>query len=183
MTVDWPGCQAAAARGQDIVLDGYCQRYEYYRTHKAPLKALLQPDTICPREFSPGELVVNVRLGEEYFWPVGTSPFSYDLAKLEQVIAAQRFSQLHVVTDVRDHKFLQALRYKFSAEIHHQLPLEDFALLMQARQLIISPSSFGWWAAWLGQAQRILFPHQRGIWGVCPGLDLWVDDEPRYAEW
>jgi len=91
MSLDWSGCQAAASRGQDIVVDGYCQRYELYRDQKAKLRALLQPDTIL-EPFPADDLVVNARLGDDYFWPVGTSPFSYDLAKLEQLIASQRFA-------------------------------------------------------------------------------------------
>jgi hypothetical protein len=43
--------------------------------------------------------------------------------------------------------------------------LEDFALQMRARRLIISQSSFNWWAAFLGEPEMIIAPATNfGVW-------------------
>jgi hypothetical protein len=40
----------------------------------------------------------------------------------------------------------------------------DYRTLFHARRLIMSPSTFSWWAAWSGHATEVWFPHEMGYW-------------------
>ena len=72
---------------------------------------------------------------------------------------------------------------------------KDFLLLASCRQLIISQSTFAWWAGFLGQAEKIVCPvfpgtfwrHGVGITGHRPPSrdypNLYVYDEPERWHW
>ena len=60
--------------------------------------------------------------------------------------------------------------------------IADFVFAKKAKKIIISPSTFGWWAAFLGDG-IVYFPCVSFIWGKSPGIndiDLRVLDDPRY---
>jgi hypothetical protein len=40
---------------------------------------------------------------------------------------------------------------------------------------------FSWWAAWLGNAQEIHFPANRGIFRENSGIDQWFGGERRWV--
>jgi hypothetical protein len=49
----------------------------------------------------------------------------------------------------------------------------DFNTLLNSENIIISQSSFSWWAAFLGEHKRVIFPFCRtkGMWNVYPKQD------------
>ena len=183
MRLDYAACGRHLREGAQIVVDGYHQRYEILRPFKRRLKKLLSnvdlPAIEHPPE--PRDLVVHLRL-TDYFWPDLAPRFGYSLEDLRCLISRQSFDRLIVITDEPAHPFVQQLREEFDAAAVGNEPLADFALLFKAHRLILTPSTFGWWAAWLGCAEEIFFPRYRGIWNANRDIDLWVDDEPRYKE-
>ena len=65
--------------------------------------------------------------------------------------------------------------------------LEDFNALRASSNLVLSVSSYAWWAGWLSKASQVFFPvvgffDQARARQRPPDWqqDLWVDDEPRY---
>lgn len=70
----------------------------------------------------------------------------------------------------------------------------DFLLLASCRWLLMSQSTYSWWAGFLGRAERIVCPmapgtcwhHGIGLYGPPRGTDypnLYVDDEPDRWKW
>ena len=51
--------------------------------------------------------------------------------------------------------------------------MDDFKTLMYSENIAISQSSFSWWAAFLGNHKKIIFPFKTGLdwWSVDPGKD------------
>ena len=49
----------------------------------------------------------------------------------------------------------------------------DFDLLVQSKNIAISQSSFSWWAAFLGNHDKVIFPYKKegGMWPCTPGID------------
>jgi hypothetical protein len=48
--------------------------------------------------------------------------------------------------------------------IKHGTPLEDFAAIMAAQRIIVSKSSFAWWAAYLSCAETVVQPEPLVSW-------------------
>eukprot|EP01104_Vermistella_antarctica_P018487 TRINITY_DN6872_c0_g1_i2.p1 TRINITY_DN6872_c0_g1~~TRINITY_DN6872_c0_g1_i2.p1 ORF type:complete len:512 (+),score=111.64 TRINITY_DN6872_c0_g1_i2:199-1734(+) len=58
----------------------------------------------------------------------------------------------------------------------------DWSILFSAQEIVLSPSSFSWWAAWLGSARKIHYPvlgHFNPI--NIGGQQFAVDDDERYV--
>jgi len=163
-----------------IELRGWFQRYAYYQPDKDTIRGWLQrePVAIVDRPH-PRDLVVHVRR-RDYLWHGWALPFSWYERLIEQIC----FRDLILVTDdPGDPFFWRFQRYK--PILRSQSSDADFDYLLAARQLAISPSSFAWWAAFLGQAEWIGFPlPYEGIWAPnnLEGVDLRVWDESRYQQ-
>lgn len=159
-----------------IVVDGHFQRYEYY----APYKERIRTDWLVPAPQAvgpphPDDLVLHVRRGD-YVMNKWVLPVEFYLGIAEQ----RRFRNLVIVTDEPNDPFFWNFK-RFRPRFVRGTPLEDFWFLMHARRLVISPSSFSWWAAFLSKAEEIVFPVATfGAWTL-PGLDLRIPDESRYT--
>lgn len=160
--------------GEHIVVDGHHQQYRHYRDHKVVIKTLLQFHHTASFIPSANDLVVHMRLQGQYAqWP-------YDLKALRQNIEKWRGGRVIFVTDEPDHSFFDEM---LPDSIVISGTLEgDFATLIRANRLVITPGTFGWWAAWLGHAEQVYFPERQGIWKK-PYIDLFVDDESRYIKY
>jgi hypothetical protein len=60
--------------------------------------------------------------------------------------------------------------------------IEDFKFIKSCKKIIMSNSTFCWWAAWLSDATEIYYPRTKtGYWSSeRPDINLIIDDEPRY---
>jgi hypothetical protein len=167
-------------------LDGYFLAYTYYQAHADRLRAWLGPALREPCEAmkrhapGPDDLLVMVRLGD--FVRCGAALAT---AYFDAILAACPHRRLFITSDELDHPFLAhfdrlgAIRVRADA-------IDTLRLAARFPKLAISNSTFGWWAAYLGDAQEIWFPLQshvpEGAWALnrlADGVDLRVDD-PRY---
>lgn len=159
-----------------ICLQGYFQRYEYYRPYKHLIRTQwLPPLPSVAAAPDVGDLVMHVRRKDyiAYGW---AASFSYYQTALDQ----QDFKRLVLVTDdTHDPFFLRFRRYRpIFFEGNDQ---ESFAFMAHANKLVISQSSFSWWAAFLSEAESVVMPKPSyGIWAE-PDVDLAIDDEPRFT--
>jgi hypothetical protein len=141
--------------------------------------------------FGPDDLTIHLRAGD--LWqagcdtPVHPEYHALPLSFYADVVNERPWRKVVVVTEDDADPMVRALVSRFGAVLLSGTPLEDFARLRASSNLILSVSSFSWWAAWLSAAQRIYFP----VAGLFDGAraarrpvawqqDLWVNDEPRY---
>ena len=160
-----------------LVLRGWFQRYAYYQPYKQAIRRWLERPVSSINQPHPRDLVVHVRR-RDYLWHGWALPFSW----YEQLIERSSFRDLILVTDDPADPFFRRFR-RYRPILRSQSAQEDFDFLRTARQLALSPSSFAWWAAFLGQAEWIGFPvPHAGIWAPDhpEGVDLQVSDEARY---
>ncbi len=160
-----------------LVLRGWFQRYAYFQPYKQAIRRWLERPVASINQPHPRDLVVHVRR-RDYLWHGWALPFSW----YEQLIEQSRFRDLILVTDDPADPFFRRFR-RYRPILRSQSAQEDFDFLRSARQLALSPSSFAWWAAFLGQAEWIGFPvPHAGIWAPdnLEGVDLQVWDEARY---
>jgi hypothetical protein len=163
-------------RGQHVVVNGHHQQYRHYREHKEAIRRLFMFHGEPSYEPSPSDLVVHLRLqGQFQQWP-------YDLDLVRDHVRSWRDGNVVIVTDEPLHPYLVSNFRKPGYRIVSQSLEKDFCTLLRAHRLVITPSTFGWWGAFLGNAHEVFFPHQQGIWRK-PYIDLWVDDEERFIKY
>ena len=164
------------ASGYDVVINGHHEQYRHYRDHKAAIRTLLHFDH--PASYAPGpeDLVVHLRLTGAG----ATEP--PDLSYVVKLIKAWRTHAVVIVTDDPSHQFIHDNFREPNTVVVRATKEEDFATLLRAKRLVLTPSTFGWMAAFLGQAEEVFFPFKQGIWAR-PYIDLWVDDEQRYVKY
>ncbi len=165
-----------------IILDGWFQRYEFYRPYKDKIRQeWLKVDQVASPKPHPDDLVLNIRRGDFLYYGQAT-PFSF----YQKLIESQPYRRLVIVTDdIRDPFFWRFSPYGY--ELFKGSPMQHFWYLMHARRLIISKSTFSWWAAFLSSAESIVdpIPHTKAWSGLGFSdeeidFNLTVDDEPRF---
>src|ERR1035438_1269247 len=92
--------------------------------------------------------------------------------------------RLFIATERANHRYLE--RFSKYAPIYLcGTPVEDLICAQLFTKIIISSSTFAWWAAVLSNASTVYFPiADDHLWGLCykqawPNIDLRIDD-PRF---
>lgn len=112
------------------------------------------------------DLVVHVRLGDFLQYKNRVLPIEYYKAAIEEI----EYNKLYVCSDSPYHKRLKWFR-GIGATIVKKNAIDTFRFIESANKIIISNSSFSWWAAVLSDAEEIIVPHGR----VIEKKDLWTD--------
>jgi len=136
-----------------IVLHGYFQRYEYYQPFKETIrKRWLVPGFPVPPQRSLREIVLHVRRGD-YVQLGWATPFHF----YRDVLESATYERVFIVTDVPEDPFFRRFR-RYQPVVFHKDTLEDFAMLLSFKRIVISQSSFAWWAAFLSEAEEVIVP-------------------------
>lgn len=102
--------------------------------------------------------VVNIRGGDRRDHALEEANY------YRQAISRLRHTPV-IVTDDPDWDFVRS----FGLPVYHQNPLADFEFCASAPELVISRSTFSWWAAFLGRpGQHVIQPEPQTLWR-CPG--------------
>lgn len=171
-TVDLGALQHPGARR--IVLRGFFERAEYYAPHLDRIRAWLRfVPAPTPLAIGPRDVLVNLRRG-------------LDMALVERVLALDYYRRaLHELPDVgRVHVCgtgldgrARAALAEFDPLYHDGSPHEHFSFLMRFRRVVLSNSTFCWWAAVLSPTAEELHAPSSNV----PGVDLRLPG-PRYRE-
>jgi len=168
-----------------IILNGYFQRYEYYSEHVSEIKEWLLMDenidqgTTDNVTITSNDLVLGVRRGRDYI-PRHGMPLSYFHRAVESI----SYDRLYICTNDPDDSFVLYLAKKYRGLIRPPGALDNLAFIKKFKKIIISNSTFLWWAAFLSEAEEIIFPRpSNGYWSnndpLSRNIALEVD-EPRY---
>jgi hypothetical protein len=160
-----------------IRLDGACsQNYarDYAKYHDKLLE-WCEPNR-RPKRCREGEVHVHVRLKDYVRRGYNLSDGYY-----ENLLDSMDFDVLTLVTDDPMSEKLNVFK-RWPTQITSLDEISDFQLLLSARRLVMSASTFSWWAAFLNTEAEVWFPlPKRGYWSPTefPFIDLRVADE-RY---
>jgi hypothetical protein len=169
--IDWDEVRADQSHRR-IVLDGWFQRFEYYRPwrHKIRQWLAIHPAVRTP-DIKPG-VVVHIRRADyvRHGWAL---PYSYYDEALETLLP--HCGDVWIVTDDRHDPFLRKF-WDWKPKLFHGTALETILLMSRSPRLVISQSSFSWWPTFLGDVESIICPlPQFGLWSDAtetPGIDL-----------
>jgi len=160
-----------------VIIDGFFQRYEHYRQYKNVIKEkwLCMDEKIKVKNHE--DAVVHIRRGDYTQCGYALTADSY-----HKMIRSIDFKDLYIVTDGLSDSFMSNFK-TYNPKIISSSQTSDFKFLMSFDKIILSQSTFSWWAAFLSDASTIVVPETTdGIWGSIsrPDIDLTVDDEARY---
>ena len=160
-----------------VEMKGYVQRYEYIKDHKAKVKEWFQLNVESPMEVLPTDFVVSIRRGWNG-WPTSLCPPKeffldvFDNVDYERIIlCTDSFDDPYF--DFIDDLDVDLVKAKYS-------PLEQFALIKSANKILLTSSTFCWWAAFLSEANEIYYPMIGDLVPTESGGNWFVDDEERY---
>jgi hypothetical protein len=169
--IDWAGIRADRSHRR-IVLDGWFQRYEYYRPWREKIRQWLAIDpAVRIPNIRPG-LVIHVRR-TDYIQLGWALPFSYYEEAIEALLPLD--GEVWITTDDNHDPFLRKFS-KWSPKFFKGNPLETILFMSRSSQLVMSQSTFSWWPTFLGDMTRVICPlPQTGTWSAVtefPGIDL-----------
>ncbi len=186
------GLLAQAGINRHLLLTGYFQRSEYYGPHKPRIKEWLATDDNIEFEPRPADVVVSIRRGRDYIPRYGL-PLSY----YEKALASLEYDRVFICTNEPNDPFIRFLTKKYGAILRggsfqggRKLPtymagaMDNYLFIKKFAKIIISNSSFPWWAAYMSDATEIVFPRPvNGLWSPndphSKNISLEVD-EARY---
>jgi hypothetical protein len=143
-----------------ISLNGHFQNLNYYKADRNHIKSWLKYGKTSFDELI--DTAVHVRRGD--YVSIGWAlPFSFYRDAIEKVWDG--ISPLYIATDDKNDPFLRNFSY-YNPRFINANALETIFILSRARNLIMSRSSFSWWAAFLGEHDIIACPNPNsGFWG------------------
>lgn len=171
---------------RDIIVNSFVQKASYYTDYRDLLRLIFKPRVNVGTKSLTNTLVVHIR-ETDY---VGINCFlGYQFYK--DLIRDSGFNNVTIVTDNSECDTVKRLHadgcdvntygttrdFKVSLDERSML---DFCTMMNCENLALSQSSFSWWAAFLGNHKRVIFPFRKsiGIWPIMPGkddIDLFFD--------
>jgi hypothetical protein len=142
-------------------ISGYFQSYKYFSRIEVTLRNWL----ISRLKITPGvrpidQIGLHVRLGDmandaktrDYHGIITDTYVEKALTLLDREIADLRLVTDSITDMARE---LPRLYDKQPIILTGERPIDDFRILCEFRNLIISNSSFSWWAAWLSDAETV----------------------------
>jgi len=151
-----------------ITLAGYFQKYQYYINHLDMIKGWFAYDDSGYFKPNENDLVIHYRLTDYTIlnWHLPPEAFIETIHKNNI-----KYNNCYLITDQPNHVFIEQLLKIKNLMVVNQTELADFTLLKYAKQLIISHSSFSWWASFLGHQDKVYIPMYKkssSIWKTFP---------------
>lgn len=160
-----------------IEMNGYVQRYEYIQPFKNKVKKWFQIDTKSPIQLNSDDFVISIRRGWNGY-PVSLCPSQEFFLSIFKNI---NYKRIILCTDSFDDPFFEFLNSLDVEIIKAQYsPLEQFAVIQSANKILLTPSTYCWWASFLSKAQEIYYPLVSDFIPTERNQNLLVYDENRY---
>ena len=150
---------------KDLLLDGYFQSEKYFKEFKSDLKDLFEfPSNITNRvdnhikSIDKDIITIHVRRGDyldniKIHIPITEDYYDKALKAINNNSALKILATDDINTVSRE--FKDIIQYTYS---NGKSELEDLYILTKGKYFIGCNSSFSWWAAYLGNFNKIFFP-------------------------
>jgi len=166
-------------RDRKILIKGFFERYEIFRPHKSRIRSWFAVNPIgLGYHIAPDDIVIHIRRGDFIVFARAIS-LSFYLDLLEKL----DFARLYICGFGLDEEVKAGFR-KFDPLYIAGSPIDDFRFMIGFNRIILSQSTFAWWASFLSQAEEIHAPvplsNSTPFERTYPHINLRVDDESRY---
>jgi hypothetical protein len=123
--------------------------------------------TLANYETNDRDLAMHVRLGDFVFQRSNSGIIDYN--RYVDILRRKSFGELYIVTDrpksSAEERYLRKFD-EFNPTVVSNSPIDDFEFLRRFRRIILSNSTFSWWAAYLGAAEEIVLPENYNHFGI-----------------
>lgn len=154
-----------------VQLKGFFQKYYLYENRLDMLRDLFDYDDGNFEKPLYNDLVVHIRWGDYVALNHYMLPETYI-----DIINSIDYDRCILVTDDPHNPMMAKFGVLKNYKIFHGGVLEDFTFMKCARNLIISQSTFSWWAAFLGHQERVYVPLYLDVKGYPWKLNPCGDD-------
>ena len=160
-----------------IIFSGFFCDYSYYKKYKNDIKKWLFINKKIEENINKDDLVVYIRRSDYV-----SSNFSMPMSFYDNCVKDIPHNKLYVCTCDPNDPDIKDFVKKHNAILRHKSVIDDFKFLMNFNKIVLSQSTYCWWAAWLSDATEIYCPLSEnfGAWANKEIYSLIVDDEPRY---
>lgn len=138
--ISWPKAR--------YVFDGWFQRAYWFHERRKEIESFARLDPV--REVNTRDIVINLRIGDDYKnlgWVIHPKWYL-------DILAQESFDRLHIVADHADPAYLAHFS-KYDPVVQCSWPKADWEALRSFDRVIMSNSTFCWWAVFFGQASRV----------------------------
>jgi hypothetical protein len=165
-----------------IHLEGFFQHSQYYLPYFDKIKKWFQfPLQVIPSyNVKDSDILIYIRLGD--YFSKGRHSITHQF--YEDIIEMSSPDKVFIATEDPSHSFLKRFK-KYNPTYLHGTPILDLLSAQLFKKIVMSSSTFAWWAAVLSNATEIYFPiAEDHFWSRCykctrPSIDLRID-ESRY---
>ncbi len=152
----------------DIVINSYAQKQEYYTHYRNELRKFFYE--INENSLQHDQTVLYIRNGDYRDLDIYLGLENY-LKILNDI----NFTNLTIVVEHVDAD-VRVIAERYNANIFSKNIVEDFMYIKNAKNVIMSQSTFAWWATFLGAPEKVYIPisvrgESRGCWFTQPGID------------
>lgn len=145
-----------------VVLNGWFQWHQHFRPHRQRIRRWLEFDATVRRPVTPPDTVVHVRR-TDYVSNGWALPFSFYEEALSRLSDP---GQIWILTDDPADPFFRRFA-RWQPRFSSGTALEDLRFMAAARQIVMSQSTYSWWAAFLGDPAEVICPEPSfGAWSV-----------------
>ena len=177
----------------DIILGtmGFFQRFEYYKPYKEKIRQWLRTDYYDVGQ-TKNDAIIHLRLGDCILGDLAEHPYVMPPEYYHKALDSIDFEQLYICSDPETlnhemfQRYMETLK-EYRPKLVGGDTIEDFNAIKSFNKIIMSQSTFSWFAAFLSEASEIFVPvpeggHHGHEWSIeSPGVALFVDDEDRYS--
>lgn len=167
---------AATRHTGPIHLEGYFQRSSYYLPYREKIinewidvseeikilfnQFIKNESLVLPSE---SDLCVHIRLGDYH-----SHGYTITLDHYMKMICSFKYDRLWIFTDSPDDKFINHFAHMQPFVIMSNNHILDWYYFSKFQKMIISQSSYSWWAAFFSNANRVVYPitSDSGAWGL-----------------
>lgn len=150
-----------------FILDGFFQHKSYYESRRNMIKSWLfdvkktELDTVAIHLRFDDYTQINWHLPESYY---------------DECLKLSSSKKLLIFTDDPNHNYVKKM-ISLGGELSNLSDVDDLKKMASCNEIIMSRSSYSWWAAFLSNADKIYFPRPKeGWWSMkdTPHKDLFL---------
>ncbi|MEM6763311.1 MAG: alpha-1,2-fucosyltransferase [Bacteroidota bacterium] len=180
-----------------VFFEGFFQSERYWKEYAEEIKSVFTLKTKWQEAFYNEKkdllkqpyIALHIRRGDYEHWelaPLKDKDFRLPATYYKNALSVlDRENQYPIVIISDDREFVEANFQGIDYQLEYNSALIDFQILMNARELVISNSTFAWWAGYLNQITnaRVLAPkywlgfkqRQEYPLGIMDGPFEWID--------